>query len=48
VHRRPVQRYPTCTTVEGRLVLHPPIAEPNVASATPGPTLFDIGAITRR
>jgi hypothetical protein len=34
--------------VEGRLVLHPPIAEPNVASATPGPTLFDIGAITAR
>lgn len=34
--------------VEGRLVLHPPIAEPNVASATPGPTLFDVGAITRR
>ena len=34
--------------VEGRLVLHPPIADPNVASATPGPTLFDVGAITRR
>jgi len=34
--------------VEGRLVLHPPIAEPNVASATPGPTLFDIGAIMPR
>lgn len=35
-------------TVEGRLVLHPPIAEPNVASATPEPTLFDVGAITPR
>jgi hypothetical protein len=35
-------------TVEGRLVLEPPIAEPNVASATPGPTLFDVGAITLR
>jgi len=35
-------------TVEGRLVLHPPIAEPNVASATPEPTLFDVGAITSR
>jgi len=35
-------------SVEGRLVLHPPIAEPNVASATPGPTLFDVGAITPR
>lgn len=34
--------------VEGRLVLHPPIAEPNVASPTPGPTLFDVGAITPR
>jgi hypothetical protein len=34
--------------VEGRLVLHPPIADPNVASATPGPTLFDVGAITPR
>ncbi|MEO7735267.1 MAG: hypothetical protein ABIY55_30220 [Kofleriaceae bacterium] len=32
--------------VEGRLVLHPPIADPNVASPTPGPTLFDVGAIT--
>jgi hypothetical protein len=35
-------------SVEGRLVLEPPIADPNVASATPGPTLFDVGAITRR
>jgi hypothetical protein len=35
-------------TVEGRLVLHPPIAEPNVASPTPGPTLFDAGPITPR
>jgi hypothetical protein len=35
-------------TVEGRLVLHPPIAEPNVASATPEPTLFDLGAIAPR
>jgi hypothetical protein len=34
--------------VEGRLVLHPPIADPNVASSTPGPTLFDAGAITLR
>jgi hypothetical protein len=34
--------------VEGRLVLHPPIAEPNVAQPTPGPTLFDVGAITPR
>jgi hypothetical protein len=34
--------------VEGRLVLHPPIADPNVASPTPGPTLFDVGAISRR
>ena len=32
-------------TVEGRLVLHPPIADPNVASPTPGPTLFDAGPI---
>jgi hypothetical protein len=32
--------------VEGRLVLHPPIAEPNLASPTPGPTLFDAGPIT--
>jgi hypothetical protein len=29
-------------------VLHPPIAEPNVASVTPGPTLFDVGAIAPR
>jgi hypothetical protein len=35
-------------SVEGRLVLHPPIAQPNVASATPGPTLLDLGAITPR
>jgi hypothetical protein len=35
-------------TVEGRLVLHPPLAEPNVASAAPEPTLFDVGAITPR
>jgi hypothetical protein len=35
-------------TVEGRLVLHPPIVEPNVASETPGPTLFDVGEITPR
>jgi len=34
--------------VEGRLVVSPPIADPNVASATPGPTLFDVGAITPR
>jgi len=34
--------------VEGRLVLRPPIAEPNVASPRPGPTLFDVGAITPR
>lgn len=34
--------------VEGRLVLHPPIADPNVASPTPGPTLFDAGPITPR
>jgi hypothetical protein len=34
-------------TVEGRLVLHAPIA-PTVASPTPGPTLFDAGPITPR
>lgn len=34
--------------VEGRVVLEPPPADPNVATATPGPTLFDVGAITRR
>jgi hypothetical protein len=34
--------------VEGRLVLRPPIAEPNVASATPGPTLVEPGPIVRR
>jgi hypothetical protein len=34
--------------VEGRLVLQPPIADPNVASPTPGPTLFDVGPITPR
>ena len=32
--------------VEGRLVLHPPLADPNVASPMPDPTLFDVGAIT--
>ena len=31
--------------VEGRLVLHPPMAEPNVAQPTPEATLFDLGAI---
>lgn len=34
--------------VEGRLVLHPPMAEPNVAQPTPEATLFDVGAITPR
>jgi hypothetical protein len=29
-------------------VLNPPLADPNVASASPGPTLYDIGAITAR
>jgi hypothetical protein len=34
--------------VEGRLVLHPPLADPNVASYAPEPTLFDAGPITPR
>lgn len=34
--------------VEGRLVLHPPIADPNVASPTPGPTLFEPGPVAPR
>jgi hypothetical protein len=34
--------------VEGRLVLHPPIADSNVASSTPGPTLVGAGPITPR
>jgi hypothetical protein len=34
--------------VEGRLVLHPPIADPNVASPTPGPTLFEAGPLKLR
>jgi hypothetical protein len=34
--------------VEGRLVLHPPMAEPNVAQPTPEATLFDVGAIAPR
>lgn len=34
--------------VEGRLVVHPPIADANVAATLPEPTLYDAGAITPR
>jgi hypothetical protein len=34
--------------VEGRLVLHPPMADPNVASYAPEPTLFEVGPIAPR
>lgn len=34
--------------VEGRLVLHPPIAEASVATTLPPPTLYDAGVVTPR
>lgn len=34
--------------VEGRIVLHPPIEDPDIASPTPGPTLFEVGTVLLR